>query len=313
MDILGAIALGTEKYQKGAKFTRLARSKPRVLVLEHNWRQVIVHAVFQITIMLALMYFGQFMFFNGEGQEGPFNLVTPGEGRDNDRMKLDTICFHTFIIMNIFNMINCRVLDTAEHTEKNVFKTLCKFKMGCPPRPEHSIFWVVMAGEIFMQQLAITRFNVLFGTQQLTQIEQLICWLIGSLSLPINLIVKNVKVDNFGFVQNINLERVDPDEFINRFIGWFDGIVNKFSNVLSGDSNDNLEEKYHKLFMTKADGNDLVQKKSGGPLVGLLKQALEFEGAIVSDEEIGYNIEQADLKHDMVSFEEFMMLKHMCT
>lgn len=67
MDILGAIALGTEKYQKGAKFTRLARSKPRVLVLEHNWRQVIVHAVFQITIMLALMYFGQFMFFNGEG------------------------------------------------------------------------------------------------------------------------------------------------------------------------------------------------------------------------------------------------------
>jgi hypothetical protein len=38
MDVLGAIALGTEKYQLGAKFTRLARSNPRVLVLAHNWR-----------------------------------------------------------------------------------------------------------------------------------------------------------------------------------------------------------------------------------------------------------------------------------
>lgn len=37
MDILGAIALGTEKYQKGAKFTRLARGggskNKRILIL----------------------------------------------------------------------------------------------------------------------------------------------------------------------------------------------------------------------------------------------------------------------------------------
>ena len=121
------------------------------------------------------MYFGQFMFFNGEGQDGPFNLINPGvvenessvnlgESRDNDRMKLDTICFHTFIILNLVNMINCRVLDTAEHSEMNVFKTLCKFKLSCPPMPEHSIFWVVLAGEIFIQQLAITRFTTIFGT-----------------------------------------------------------------------------------------------------------------------------------------------------
>jgi magnesium-transporting ATPase (P-type) len=64
MDILGAIALGTEKYQIGGKFTRLARSNPRVLVLEHNWRQIIVQSVFQITVMLFLMFVGQFIFFN---------------------------------------------------------------------------------------------------------------------------------------------------------------------------------------------------------------------------------------------------------
>jgi magnesium-transporting ATPase (P-type) len=114
MDILGAIALGTEKYQKGAKFTRLARKNPNVLVLSYNWRQVIVHSLFQIIVMLFLMFVGQTIFFNGEGQQGAFNLINPGD-RAEDRKKLDTICFHVFILMNLFNMINCRVLDTAEH------------------------------------------------------------------------------------------------------------------------------------------------------------------------------------------------------
>jgi hypothetical protein len=92
-----------------------------------------------------------------------------------------------------------------------------------PPIPEHSIFWLVMAGEIFIQQLAITIINDLFGTVRLTSIEQLICWIIGSLSLPVNLIVKNVKIEHFAFAEKVNLERVDPDEFINRFMGWFEG------------------------------------------------------------------------------------------
>lgn len=46
MDILGAIALGTEKYEEGAKFARVSRSESKVVVLEQNWRQVIVQAVF---------------------------------------------------------------------------------------------------------------------------------------------------------------------------------------------------------------------------------------------------------------------------
>ena len=126
-------------------------------------------------------------------------------------------------------MINCRVLDTAEHSEKNVFKTLCKFKMGCPPLPEHSIFWLVLAGEILLQHAIINTGagELLFNTSELTRTEQIICWVIGSLSLPINLIVKQIKVDKFAFVQSINLERVDPEEFINKFMGWFESIEKK--------------------------------------------------------------------------------------
>ena len=74
MDILGAIAIGTEKYAKGSKFQRLTRSgegndkkdkkDKRILILKENWRQILVHSIYQITLMTALMYFGQYMFFD---------------------------------------------------------------------------------------------------------------------------------------------------------------------------------------------------------------------------------------------------------
>lgn len=38
-------------------------------------------------------------------------------------MVLDTIIFHTFILMNLFNMINCRVIQPDDNI--NIFSTLC--------------------------------------------------------------------------------------------------------------------------------------------------------------------------------------------
>tara|TARA_B110000285_G_C15132917_1_gene624884 strand:+ start:2899 stop:3525 length:627 start_codon:yes stop_codon:yes gene_type:complete len=196
---------------------------------------------------------------------GPFNLINPGTAREQDRKRLDTICFNVFILMNLFNMINCRVLDTAEHSEKNVFKTLCKFKMGCPPLPEHSIFWLVLAGEILLQHAIINTGagELLFNTSELTRTEQIICWVIGSLSLPVNLIVKQIKVDKFAFVQSINLERVDPEEFINKFMGWFESIEKKVNRTLNNESEDVSENiELHKIFMTMADADELVPIES---------------------------------------------------
>jgi hypothetical protein len=107
--------------------------------------------------MLSLMYLGAFIFF-GES----FNLitaekwatVTDADGNSirvaTDRLTLDTICFHVFVLLNLFNQINCRVLDTHDHAEMNVFKSLCRFT-GCPPRPAHAIFWLVLLGEFFIQ------------------------------------------------------------------------------------------------------------------------------------------------------------------
>lgn len=69
--------------------------------------------------MTFLMYFGGLIFFTES-----FNLViAPGQPDTaenikwkENRMQLDTICFHTFILMNLFNSINCRLVDTKEVT-----------------------------------------------------------------------------------------------------------------------------------------------------------------------------------------------------
>jgi hypothetical protein len=37
-----------------------------------------------------------------------------------------------------------------------------------------------------------------------------------------NLVVKTIKVDKFKFVESINLEKKDKNEFINRLMDWFD-------------------------------------------------------------------------------------------
>lgn len=68
-------------------------------------------ATYQLLIMLILIYFGSLIFF-----ETSFNLImeplrNPVDNEGSDRMKLNTIMFYTFILMNLFNQINCRSLD----------------------------------------------------------------------------------------------------------------------------------------------------------------------------------------------------------
>lgn len=52
--------------------------------------------------MIILMYFGQFIFFKKS-----FNLIMEKkrdkDGLPTDRLILDTMIFHTFILMNLFN------------------------------------------------------------------------------------------------------------------------------------------------------------------------------------------------------------------
>jgi Ca2+-transporting ATPase len=146
-------------------------------------------------------------------------------GAATDRLRLDTIIFHSFILMNLFNQINCRVVDA---NELNVFTTLFN----------NPTFWVIMAFEFGVQQLMInaghsTLGSALLGTAPLTQGMVATCWGFGIFSLVVNVALKKIPLENFAFVRHIDLETDNKDEFINKYMAKTQDSYNKsVNNVL---------------------------------------------------------------------------------
>lgn len=113
--------------------------------------------------------------------------------------------------------------------------------------PEHTIFWVVMIAEFGLQHLIImsgstSLGNALFGVEELTNTEQIICWVIGASSLFINLIVKKISVDKFAFIESINLERNNPSESINVLMSWFESQQSRMKIAIEQEQYE-IEEK----------------------------------------------------------------------
>jgi P-type Ca2+ transporter type 2C len=158
MDILGAIAIGTEPYKiNGGNSSRISRRDK--ILLPEIWRQVLVQAIYQIIVLVFLMFAGSFILFKES-----FNPITKAQRDEQmqptDRLVLDTIIFHTFILMNLFNMINCRVVDK---NDMDVFSNLFN----------NLTFWIIFLFEFGVQQLMINAAytslgSALMGTAQMT-------------------------------------------------------------------------------------------------------------------------------------------------
>jgi len=105
--------------------------------------------------MFVLMYVGPFMFF-----EKPFNPVTQPErdadGNPTNRMVLDTICFYSFVLMNLFNQFNCRLLDTDFEKGKKNYNIFTNSLFRTP------LFWIVISVEFLL-----TSWMVLLGSDEL--------------------------------------------------------------------------------------------------------------------------------------------------
>jgi Ca2+-transporting ATPase len=155
--------------------------------------------------MIFLMYFGGIIFFPGS-----VNLIADDDAVP-ERLTLNTIIFHTFILMNLFNMINCRQLDSAERTEMNIFKTILN----------NPIFWVVFAIEKTLQHLMVTVGATGLGkaflkTSSLTPGMTATCWSLGAFSLVMNLVIKQIPIEYFNFTAGINIETEDERQYINK-------------------------------------------------------------------------------------------------
>ena len=129
--------------------------------------------------------------------------------------------------MNLFNQINCRVLDSQEVTEWNVFRTL----------NNNIYFWIVFIFELGLQHLFIEGANYSLissfaGTAPLSTKQMAICWILGLNSLAVNYIVKRIRIEMFWFTDAIDLEHVNMEERINKMYKSVDNMLDSFYGCL---------------------------------------------------------------------------------
>lgn len=202
MDVLAAIALCTEppmenNIQKD-QLMRVSKGSG-VNIIRPNIRiNIFGQVCYQLLVLLFLNYFGTFIFFDES-----FNLVTlpeiDSDFKYTDRMTMDTILFHTFVLMNLFNQLNSRVVDAEE---KNAFKNLLNNKL----------FIIVLAAEFVVQYIFVDASNFslgpyLLGCAPLSTGQRITCWVLGALSLGVFPLIKMIPPTKLAFLNNFSLER----------------------------------------------------------------------------------------------------------
>jgi len=158
-------------------------------------------AIYQIIVMCVLMFCGQLIFF-----EESFNIITELDSptkdeKVNDRMRLNTMCFHTFMLMNMINLINCR---NVSDDHLRIFKTLHLNKL----------FLATFAMEIGVQCSMVyfgsdldSTLHVILGTNPMSWAMHITAWVLAVLTIPLHIVVtKFIPADKFKFMLALDLE-----------------------------------------------------------------------------------------------------------
>ena len=182
MDVLAAIAFATENPHPTEIRKERINSKDNIIT-KPMMRSIITQSSYQIFIMLIMLYAGPSMF------DIQYNFYTAGlrdkdlngDSHPTNRLLHQTLMFQVFVMMNMFNMINCRVLDqmpevvdnsqseiaddsAAEEGEKIAGREFNIFF-----RPFQNFwYWIVFFGELNLQFVMVGYGGVLGAIFQTT-------------------------------------------------------------------------------------------------------------------------------------------------
>ncbi|XP_069094553.1 plasma membrane calcium-transporting ATPase 4 isoform X4 [Pleurodeles waltl] len=134
MDTFASLALATEPPTESLLLRRpYGRNKP--LISRTMMKNILGHAIYQLTIIFTLLFAGEKFFDIDSGRNAPLH-APPSEHY--------TIVFNTFVLMQLFNEINARKI----HGERNVFESIFR----------NPIFCAVVLGT-FASQIIIVEFG----------------------------------------------------------------------------------------------------------------------------------------------------------
>ncbi|XP_075926875.1 plasma membrane calcium-transporting ATPase 2-like isoform X2 [Petromyzon marinus] len=117
MDTFASLALATEPPTEALLLRRpYGRNKP--LISRTMMKNILGHAVYQLTVIFTLLFTGETLFDVDSGRNAPLH-APPSEHY--------TIVFNTFVLMQLFNEINARKI----HGERNVFEGIYRNPIFC--------------------------------------------------------------------------------------------------------------------------------------------------------------------------------------
>jgi len=122
MDVGAAIAFCTEAPHPEKLRAERIKKGDKILT-PFMWRAVAGQFLYQTLVMLVMLFAGPAMFgikYNLLNE--PLHNEIDGQGVPSYRMQHNTLMFQTFMMMTLFNMFNCRKLDTENEIEFNCFE-----------------------------------------------------------------------------------------------------------------------------------------------------------------------------------------------
>ncbi|CAI9099300.1 OLC1v1036095C1 [Oldenlandia corymbosa var. corymbosa] len=166
MDTLGALALATEP-PTDHLMTRPPVGRREPLITNIMWRNLLIQAVYQVTVLLVLNF------------RGISILDLKHDNPDHANKVKNTLIFNAFVLCQLFNEFNARKPD-----EKNVFKGVTK----------NHLFMGIVALTLVLQVIIIFFLGKFTSTVRLSWKLWLVSIAIGALSWPLAAIGKLIPV-----------------------------------------------------------------------------------------------------------------------
>ncbi|XP_033008622.1 plasma membrane calcium-transporting ATPase 4 isoform X5 [Lacerta agilis] len=193
MDTFASLALATEPPTESLLLRKpYGRNKP--LISRTMMKNILGHAVYQLTIIFTLLFAGEKFFDIDSGRNVPLHSP-PTEHY--------TIVFNTFVMMQLFNEINARKI----HGERNVFEAIFR----------NPIFCSVVLGT-FVAQIIIVEFGGKpFSCSGLTLSQWFWCIFIGVGELLWGQLISSIPNKQLMFLKEaghgINKEDINDEEY----------------------------------------------------------------------------------------------------
>ncbi|XP_028286337.1 plasma membrane calcium-transporting ATPase 1-like isoform X2 [Parambassis ranga] len=177
MDTFASLALATEPPTESLLLRNpYGRKKP--LISRTMMKNILGHAVYQLTVIFVLLFVGEKMFDIDSGRDAPLH-APPSEHY--------TIVFNTFVLMQIFNELNARKI----HGERNVFE-------GVFSNP---IFCSIVLGTLIVQFVIVQFGGKPFSCVSLTVEQWLWCIFLGVGSLLWGQLVSSIPTSWLKFLK----------------------------------------------------------------------------------------------------------------